>query len=577
MGSEFWVLGSGYSLTASTALSALTALPGCPSCPPSKLLLQAPRSGGILPPAGSMVKRKARHRCVTLVMVGSLLFIALAATRETAAQDSAFRGLDYGPYAVGFRIESRPDHSREYLGPGDAAGYGSRPQQIAVWYPAQRPAGKPAMRFEEYVLARALEEFSGTSSQAQRTETLAWFRKRPLALGAVESDLNRLLASPTRAWKDAPRRSGRFPLVIYAHNETFEKSVLAEYLASHGFVVASLPVLGTYERDLDVGVTGLETEIRDLETLLDRPSSDPRVDPRRIAVVGMSFGALSALGLAMRHPGVDAVVSLDGGVGSATDPYMLQQSDFYALERARAPLLHVYGIDVPGTDLTFLRSLKYSERWLVGFSGMRHGDFAGYGILTSQTPNILGPGPADIPSTTAWAFWYVRHFLQAFLRGDAKSMEVLGRSDQELGTRFQLVVERQAALPAAPYPEQMKRLVLRQGFDSLLRLYDGLHRADPQPISQEAFRLLGVWLLDNDRAADAQQWFRLQTEDYPTSARAHYYYAAASLRANDSAAARDHFNQALSLLPGDVDLDAPTRSRLESRARTALERLEKKD
>jgi dienelactone hydrolase len=61
-----------------------------------------------------------------------------------------------------------------------------------------------------------------------------------------------------------------------------------------------------------------------------------------VGVAGHSFGARSALLLAMRESDVVAVVSLDGGIGAKTGKGMLEKARGFSRERMRAPLLHFY-------------------------------------------------------------------------------------------------------------------------------------------------------------------------------------------------------------------------------------------
>src|SRR5262245_4587027 len=511
-------------------------------------------------------------RVVRPLALTSALLCAGAATLGAGASDGQQTSgrdlLDYGPHAVGFRIISKKDASREYFLPGSTddspGGYGPRAVQIVVWYPATGATAIGAMTFKDYVLAGAEEEVFGPPSRARRDKALEEFRRDTLSQGADPRDLDRLLDSKVRASRDAPPEAGSFPLVLYAHNFTYEKSVLCEYLASHGFVVASVPYLGTYERDPDVGVTLLETEIRDLEVALDVLSGDAGSGNRRVGIVGMSFGALSALGFQMRHPRVAAVVSLDGGIGSATDPYMLKQSPFYSLERVRAPLLHLYGTDVAGPELPFVRGLKYSERWLVGFPGLRHGDFAGYGILTVAVTKIRGEAPANVPAATARAFRYVAQFLRRYLVPEATDRGFAAED---------LKIEHLRAVTAPPRLEELRVKLGKEGMASLVGLHDALRRDDPQPFGQDTFRLIGSWLLEQGRAPEARQWFQLQIGDYPASAQAHYFYAVSSQRSDDPKAAREHFEKTLALLESDADLDAPVRERLSKRASAALKNL----
>jgi hypothetical protein len=501
-----------------------------------------------------------------LALVATAPRIAAGAQPQVVVPPAAI--LSYGTSPIGFRIVGLRDRSREFLGT-DA--YEARPLQVVVWYPAR--GGGAAMTFADYVAAQS-EETDFTPSATRRNAALAEFRRAAVANGAAEIDVGRLLGSSVRGRRDARPADGRHPLVLYAHNLTPEKAILGEYRASHGFVVASVPQLGSYERDLDVGTTLVETEIRDLETALAALADDPAVDTRRIGIVGMSFGALTALGFQMRHPSVAAVVSLDGGIGTALDPLMLRQSAFHATERARVPLLHLYASDSPGADFAYLRGLRYADRAFVGVRGMLHGDFAGYGILAATVPRIRGNASPQAPIASSWAFRYALHFLRAALRDAPDSRRFLERSPSENGVPDGLAtVERVPPVAPPPTIERVRAMIRRDGLPRVLALYDTLRASDPQPFGAETFRIIGTWLMDDGRAGDAKALLSLYVRDAATSARAHYYYGVASSRSGSPAEGREHLERALALVDADPELDAATRERIRARARAALEGL----
>ena len=60
----------------------------------------------------------------------------------------------------------------------------------------------------------------------------------------------------------------------------------------------------------------------------------------RIGVVAHSFGARGALLLSMRDPRVAALVSLDGGIGTATGRASFEVLPSYHAGAATAPILH---------------------------------------------------------------------------------------------------------------------------------------------------------------------------------------------------------------------------------------------
>ena len=125
-----------------------------------------------------------------------------------------------------------------------------------------------------------------------------------------------LYEEKVRAVRDATPAPGRFPVLISAPGQgypAFDNSVMAEFLASHGFIVIASPSMGPDGRDMPDSALAIDAESRDLEYLAgyraDRSPGGPgphrrhRLQPRWIRLP-RSF--------ALRNARVKALVSLDG-------------------------------------------------------------------------------------------------------------------------------------------------------------------------------------------------------------------------------------------------------------------------
>jgi pimeloyl-ACP methyl ester carboxylesterase len=118
------------------------------------------------------------------------------------------------------------------------------------------------------------------------------------------------------------------------------------------------------------------------------PEYTPKIN--RAALVGHSFGARAALLYEMREHRVAALVSLDGGIGSATGRAGFEAAPSFRAGSARAPILHFYEpLDKFMTpDFGLLRSLDSAERWLVRVPAMHHHQFTSLGAASMAFPQL---------------------------------------------------------------------------------------------------------------------------------------------------------------------------------------------
>ena len=240
------------------------------------------------------------------------------------------------------------------------------------------------MDLNKYILLSNLKD--GTTSWSNQDSAILEFLKYPLLDGADSVAWRSFLASvkPMKAHKNAKMGSGNFPMAILIHGNAAEYSLMAEYLATHGFISVNLPTTGYLKHSLDVNSIGLETQTRDHEFAIDFVKRKFDILPEKIAAIGMSFGGQSALGLAIRNPLVKAVVSLDGGIGSEFGGQLLAASPFYKPGLISTPILHLYNPSDPSGSLRWFDEYKHADRLLVAYKKMIHPYFLIYGHLSNS-------------------------------------------------------------------------------------------------------------------------------------------------------------------------------------------------
>jgi pimeloyl-ACP methyl ester carboxylesterase len=432
----------------------------------------------------------------------------------------------------------------------------TRPVRVDVWYPAAKPSRSP-VRYGDYVAASRQDlDFSPLDPERVSAARSQFVRER--GESAVKLLDEAMLA--TRAPRPLP---GRHPLVIYAHTATASKCFLSEYLASRGYVVMAPQVVGTYEVPLDVAMSGIETQSRDLEFVLALAAARPYVDATRVAVTGMSFGGLSALAFAMRNPAIDAVISLDGGIGSTSNVqnFGFTRGAFHDVARFTKPLLHLHGPLGTPADLDYLRGLDYSERTFVELRGLKHEDFGGLLRARLEGDAAAVEAFSEMASTAA-------AFLDRTVAGQHEKTTSLRNGEHYVAATTL------HGRPAPPSATELLRVVSSGGIEALRQHHRVLSGADPHPVPAATYRLMIFTTLENERDPElARNIARLYLADYPESSRAALVLGNVEARLKNTAAAAALFKRALELAPRDPLLEPGERDTLSAVARQRLEAL----
>lgn len=267
---------------------------------------------------------------------------------------------------------------------------------VDLWYPAK--TGGHSMKFRDYLGANA-------------SEFEAFLRERGISPAGVAAFVD----AHMYATSDATAAGGKYPLVLIAHGnggDAAHQAILAEFLASHGYVVASVPSpmkKHPMTAESEIGAFA-EEQATALEHARDVASRVCRIQKRREAVIGHSFGARAALLLAMRDRDVRAIVSLDGGIGTATGTQFLKAAPSFKAAAKLPPILHFYeNLDPFMTpDFTFLKELRTSSLTLTPTSDLHHIHFTTYGFAAAAIPEVAtatkaGPGVRKEVAKTAQA------------------------------------------------------------------------------------------------------------------------------------------------------------------------------
>lgn len=206
----------------------------------------------------------------------------------------------------------------------------------------------------------------------------------------------------------------RFPVVVYVAGwggQRTDNTILAEDLASHGFVVAAMSDVAydrppaedlalpldfaserAYETTLETARARIATEARRVSEVLDelqlRDERDPsgffshRLRLKNAAVIGFSLGGAVALSACARDPRFSAAVNFDGWLFGTRNaracPYLLMSDDEplpSSADLASANLQHRYESILNASDDAMQRQALSHDGYVVRVRGATHFDF----------------------------------------------------------------------------------------------------------------------------------------------------------------------------------------------------------
>jgi len=216
-----------------------------------------------------------------------------------AAQSSLWGNLKAGQYRVGLNVRSYRDSN-------------NRPIEIFLWFPAENSKKSKPLTFADYY--RLSEK---VTDESRLTQTLAEDVTGDKN-GIDKQTAGKILNSAMKASWNAPISRGRFPLILWSsrHATVIAQSVLSEFLASHGYVVAFARYAGPalpypfQIREPEKKLEALDTHVRDLEFALANLRRAATLDAEKIALISWSYGGEAAIRLQTRQPDIDLVFGL---------------------------------------------------------------------------------------------------------------------------------------------------------------------------------------------------------------------------------------------------------------------------
>jgi len=498
-----------------------------------------------------------------------------------AQTPSTWSKLEPGQHTVGFTTVELKDDSRtmrpseDYFGdPLD--GETVRMLQVCLWYPSL-PSDQPKMFYGEYHFPSPNDvDFFDyvTAMQNKDIRRLAGF------LRPAGGDLNDVLNLPMYAVRDASVKDGQFPLLIYHsdHNSSYcDNVVLCEYLASHGFVVASTHAVGLNADGSPFSQKDIETQVHDLELAVSNLHGRENIDFKRCGLIGCGTGATVAMAYQMRNYDIDIVAAIDPAFATVEGWKLLEDNPFFDCQRMKLPLLCLFRSDAEDYHAGFSSSLTYSDRYLMGHRGLIPANFTAHGSMMAE---VMGAVEAP-PGITHFAHYnQMSANILAFCSDILNPDPAQSWPDQPLAERLKPLENIDSwtylqAEDAPPTRAEFARILQVQGPATAIEVYEKFHAKDSTiNLFDEGFMNgMGYRALRGGDLENAVRLFKMNAYTYPGSANCWDSYSECLVALGRNEEAVVAAKRVLEALPDDPRLTEDFRQQLKELAENRLAEL----
>ena len=418
-------------------------------------------------------------------------------------------------YEVGFKVLNQIDYSRNFKSKH------GRNIQIAIWYPSSVSQSSKKISYSDYLKLYLQEEgkveLSNKEVEDNIEEWIESFRK--IEKEGSTFNWNSFIESELEVFNDTKLAEGEFPLLVYgagSRGESFENSILFEYLASQGYIVASVPSIGINGHGMNIDPMGLETQARDMEFAIQKIFESKSFNIDRIATGGWSWGGLAAMLVQVRNEYVDAVISMDGSI--ATHINKIESFPYYSRSKLTTPYLFLSTQEstFERTEL-FFNSLKYSDSYHIAFNYIDHSDFTSYGYIARKN---LGSSLNKIATYDAFKS-YVLAFLNATLKEENTSKNFLTNNPIKNGYDSDLLsINSKKGFPKPPSESEFFAIIRDEGVEKGWDIYKEVKSNDGSYKIFEAYNLTVVafqLVRDSVRSDESIRIMDMVLEEYPTS------------------------------------------------------------
>jgi pimeloyl-ACP methyl ester carboxylesterase len=215
--------------------------------------------------------------------------------------------------------------------------------------------------------------------------------------------------------------------------------------------------MGATERAMTVDISGANAEAQDISFLIDYAKNLPDTEMSSVAVIGYSWGGMSALFAAARDKRIGTIVSLDGSFRYG--PATVQQAGDVHPDQMKIPLLFFSRAEE--TLESWSATHQDKDQFCVAPNVLNewvHGDFYSFRMMAmshiqfssifQRSERFRKEGLRFVPAdysleegaeTYNWVARYTLEFLNVYLKHEAAAVAFLKRTPDENGVPKHLI------------------------------------------------------------------------------------------------------------------------------------------
>ncbi len=367
-------------------------------------------------------------------------------------------------YKVGFKSIITKDSSRIYKSQTSVTNrFHFRPLEIDLWYPAAISRSGQLIRYGELIdmLQERSNRFQNDTVYNNLTAGLVQYFCSNLNI----KDTAKLTLLNTCSYRNADKADGKFPLIVYMcsyNGMGYENVNLFEWLASHGYIVASITSVGKYPGNMSTRPEDLMEQVYDGAYTIKYLKASNNTDSTETGMIGYSWGGLAALILAMNTPKMSAVLSLDGSEMHYYGESKEEDEDFDSVRNAafsRSSLInfpYTYlesgfkeADTKPDSIFNILPSLNAQKQY-IRFLKYTHEDFSCLPSLVTQIAERKDRTPKSYGQINEFALNYFDKYLKN--KGDGLATQLSAIFSRQIGD---------SAYPAINRVEKNRDLIIK--------------------------------------------------------------------------------------------------------------------